>query len=56
MKRWKKWLLAALFVLAVCILWLLCQWEGYTRAEQEALSIIGGADGPTSILISKIAP
>ena len=51
MKGWKKWLLAVLFVLAVFLLW---NWVGYTRAEQEAIAIIGGADGPTSILISKI--
>ena len=53
MKNKFKLLLATVLVLALFLLW---HWFGYTRAEQEAISIIGGADGPTSILISKIAP
>jgi Na+-transporting methylmalonyl-CoA/oxaloacetate decarboxylase beta subunit len=53
MRHAAKWLIAALLVLALFLFW---HWVGYTRAEQEAIAIIGGADGPTSILIGKIAP
>ena len=53
MKLWMKGMLAVLLALALFLVW---SWVGYTRAEQEALAIIGGADGPTSILIGTIVP
>lgn len=48
MKLWMKGLLAVLLALALFLVW---SWVGYTRAEQEALAIIGGADGPTSVIV-----
>ena len=55
MKLWQKILLAGLVLLslslAVLCIW---PWMAFTAAEDAAVSIIGGADGPTSILIGKI--
>lgn len=52
MKCWMKGLLAVLLALALLLaLLLVWNWVGYTRAERDAFAIIGGADGPTAILI-----
>ena len=53
MKLWMKGLLAVLLALALFLAWHLV---GSTRAERDALAVIGGADGPTSILIGTIVP
>ncbi len=57
MKLWQKlmlvgFLLLALYLVVFCI-W---PWSAFTAAEDAAISIIGGADGPTSILVGKIVP
>ena len=57
MKRWQKWLLAAVLCLVLlCILWCLF-WMiwGFTPTESAALGVIGGADGPTTIITAKIS-
>ena len=55
MKLWQKILLIVLVLLtlylAVFCVW---PWVAFTAAEDAAVSIIGGADGPTSILVGKI--
>lgn len=57
MKRWKKWLLAALLVLALCLaLVYIWPWIAFAAAEEVSVGIIGSADGPTSILVGKIVP
>ena len=53
MKFWMKALLGVLLALALFLAWHLI---GSTRAERDALAVIGGADGPTSILIGTIVP
>lgn len=57
MKLWQKVLLIGLALLVVyLVVFCVWPWVSFTRAEQEALAIIGGADGPTSILIGTIVP
>lgn len=53
MKFWMKALLGVLLALALFLAWHLV---GSTRAERDTLAVIGGADGPTSILIGTIVP
>ena len=55
MKLWQKILLAGLVLLALSLaVPCIRPWMAFTAAEDAAVSIIGGADGPTSILIGKI--
>ena len=55
MKQWQKRLLGVLiFAVLLCVLWCLfwMVW-GITPAESASLGIIGGADGPTAIIVAK---
>ena len=55
MKLWKKILLIVLVLLALYLaVFCIWPWVAFTAAEDAAVSIIGGADGPTSILVGKI--
>lgn len=53
MKFWRKALLAVLLALALFLAWHVVR---STQAERDALAVIGGADGPTSILIGTSVP
>ena len=55
MKLWHKILLIVLVLLALYLaVFCVWPWVAFTAAEDAAVSIIGGADGPTSILVGKI--
>lgn len=55
MKLWQKILLIVLVLLALYLaVFCVWPWVAFTAAEDAAVSIIGGADGPTSILVGKI--
>ncbi len=55
MKLWQKLLLTGLLLLAAYLaVFCVWPWVTFTAAEDAAISIIGGADGPTSILVGKI--
>ena len=57
MKLWQKILLIGLVLLALyLVVFCVWPWVAFTAAEDAAVSIIGGADGPTSILVGKIVP
>ena len=57
MKLWQKILLIGLLLLILyLVVFCVWPWVAFTAAEDAAVSIIGGADGPTSILVGKIAP
>lgn len=52
MKLWQKVLLIGLMLLVLyLVVFCVWPWVSFTAAEDAAVSIIGGADGPTAILI-----
>jgi len=56
MKKRTKWLLAGC-VLVVCLALILVGRTlfGFSSSEADALEVIGGADGPTAILVAPIS-
>ena len=53
MNRQLKWLAALLLILALLGFGLVSTLFGLSSAEEDAIRVIGGADGPTAILVAK---
>jgi len=55
MKKPTKWLLAGCILAALlCAGFFVHSLFGFSPLEEDAISVIGGADGPTAILVTTI--